>query len=125
MNLSLHQIENTFDQRLASEKNPNSLLLVNLSKINRGVSSSFCNLVVIDASEPDAASRALSVILPMYKIAGQKKFLLVINGVRNTLQGPSIFKQILELVSYLPDISLNYLGDTPSRKYLSELLIEN
>ncbi len=125
MNLSLHQIENTFDKRLPSENNPNSLLLVNLSKINRGVSSSFCNLVVIDASEPDAASRALSVILPIYKIAGQKKFLLVINGVRNTLQGPSIFKQILELVSYLPDISLNYLGDTPSRKYLSELLIEN
>lgn len=128
LKLMTEQNKNSFKGKTASsdqEKIERSRLLVNLSKVNKQLPASFYNLIVVDATEPDASSKALSMILPIYKIGEEKRFMLVIDRVQNSLQGPAIFEQIKELLSYIPDISLNYLGDVPSRQYLSRLLISN
>ncbi|MEQ9007454.1 MAG: hypothetical protein RLP12_06190 [Ekhidna sp.] len=130
LKLMTEQNKNPFKGKTASSdqekiERSKSRLLVNLSKVNKQLPASFYNLIVVDATEPDASSKALSMILPIYKIGEEKRFMLVIDRVQNSLQGPAIFEQIEELLSYIPDISLNYLGDVPSRKYLSRLLIAN
>jgi|GEM_PF-3755253 len=128
LRLRAEQNENSLQEaefRSSHKKIQKNRLLVNLSSVNKQPPGSFYNLIIVDATEPDASSKALAMILPIYKIGEQKRFMLVIDRVQNSLQGPAIFEQINELLSYLPDISMNYLGDVPSRKYLSRLLIRN
>ena len=81
-------------------------------------------IVVVVSPEPTSMTDAYALIKVLYKAYGEKRFMLLVNMVKNADEAGRVYRRLSRATEHFLDVFIDYLGYIPQDRSVREAILQ-